>query len=204
MELPFSPSADRNKEPILEVLKKVLRPEDQRLLEVGAGTGQHAVYLAPFFPKMEWTPTEVAENLPLLRERIKQSGIPNITTPFRMTVGQDDFPIRTFDVILTINTFHIMHWKECKTFIKLISGRLQEGGKVLIYGPFNYNGKFTTPSNEEFDKALREKDPQSGVRNFEDVLNAMFKNGFELLKDVEMPSNNRMLVFRRLKFVSKR
>ena len=204
MELPFSPSADRNKEPILEVLKKVLRPEDQRLLEVGAGTGQHAVYLAPFFPKMEWTPTEVAENLPLLRERIKQNGIPNITTPFRMTVGQDDFPIRIFDVILTINTFHIMHWKECKTFIKLISGRLQEGGKVLIYGPFNYNGKFTTPSNEEFDKALREKDPQSGIRNFEDVLNAMFKNGFELLKDVEMPSNNRMLVFRRLKFVSKR
>ncbi|MFM6927755.1 MAG: DUF938 domain-containing protein, partial [Bdellovibrio sp.] len=69
MELPFSAAADRNKEPILEVLKKVLRPEDQRLLEVGAGTGQHAVYLAPFFPKMEWTPTEVAENLPMLRER---------------------------------------------------------------------------------------------------------------------------------------
>lgn len=203
MELPFSASADRNKEPILEVLKKVIRPEDHRLLEVGAGTGQHAVYLAPFFPRMEWTPTEVAENLPMLRERIKQSGIPNITTPFRMTVGQDDFPIRTFDVILTINTFHIMHWKECKTFMKLISGRLQEGGKVLIYGPFNYGGKFTTPSNEEFDKTLREQDPQRGIRNFEDVLNAMFKNGFELLKDNEMPSNNRMLVFRRLKFVRK-
>lgn len=203
MELPFSAAADRNKEPILEVLKKVLRPEDHRLLEVGAGSGQHAVYLAPFFPKIEWQPTEVAENLPILRERIKQSSIPNIKTPFKMTVGEDDFPIRTFDVILTVNTFHIMHWKECKTFIKLISGRLQEGGKVLIYGPFNYNGKFTTASNEEFDKSLREKDPQSGIRNFEDVFAAMIKNGFEMINDYEMPANNRMLYFRRLKFVRK-
>lgn len=203
MELPFSAAADRNKEPILEVLKKVLRPEDKSLLEVGAGTGQHAVYLAPFFPKMEWTPTEVAENLPMLRERISQSGVRNIKTPFRMIVGQDDFPIRTFDVVLTINTFHIMHWKECKSFIKLISSRLDKGGKVLIYGPFNYNGKFTTPSNEEFDKSLRANDPQSGIRNFEDVLGTMFKNDFELLQDFEMPSNNRLLVFRRLKFVRK-
>lgn len=204
MEIPFSAAADRNKEPILEVLKKVLRAEDKRLLEVGAGTGQHAIFLAPQFPKMEWTPTEVSENLPMLREAIKQAGIPNIKLPFRMKIGEDDFPIRTFDTVLTINTFHIMSWKECKTFMKLISGRLDEGSKVMIYGPFNYNGKFTTPSNEEFDKTLREKDPQSGIRNFEDVLAAMFKNGFELLKDYEMPANNRMLVFRRLKFVSKR
>jgi cyclopropane fatty-acyl-phospholipid synthase-like methyltransferase len=204
MEKPFSPAADRNKEPILEVLKKVLRPEDQHLLEVGAGTGQHAVYLAPFFPKMTWQPTEVSENLPMLKEAIKEAGVANIKTPYRLKIGDDDFPIRTYDAILTVNTFHIMHWKECKSFIKLISGRLQEGGKVLIYGPFNYNGKFTTPSNEEFDKSLKQNDPLSGIRSFEDVLAAMFKNGFELVKDYEMPANNRMLYFRRLKFVSKR
>lgn len=204
MELPFSAAADRNKEPILEVLKKVLRPEDEQLLEVGAGTGQHAVYLAPFFPYLDWTPTETAENLPMLRERIKQSDARNIKTPFKMTVGENDFPIRTYDVILTVNTFHIMSWKECKTFIKLISGRLEEGGKVLIYGPFNYNGKFTTPSNEGFDKSLRERNPQSGIRSFEDVLSAMYKNGFEFIKDYEMPANNRMLYFRRLKFVKKK
>ncbi|WP_413578005.1 DUF938 domain-containing protein [Bdellovibrio sp. HCB290] len=204
MEIPFSPAADRNKEPILEVLKKVLRAEDQRLLEVGAGTGQHAIYLAPFFPKMEWQPTEVSENLPMLKAAIKEANIPNIKTPYRMKVGEDDFPIRTYDVILTVNTFHIMSWKECKTFMKLISGRLQEGGKVLIYGPFNYNGKFTTPSNEEFDKSLRAENPSHGIRAFEDVISAMFKNEFELLKDYEMPANNRMLVFRRLKFVGKR
>ncbi|WP_413294654.1 DUF938 domain-containing protein [Bdellovibrio sp. HCB185ZH] len=204
MEKPFSPAADRNKESILEVLKKVLRPEDQVLLEVGSGTGQHAIYFAPFFPKTTWQPTEVSENLPMLKEAIKEAGIRNIRTPYRLKIGEDDFPIRTYDAILTVNTFHIMHWKECKSFIKLISARLQEGGKVLIYGPFNYNGKFTTPSNEEFDKTLKEKDPLSGIRSFEDVLAAMFKNGFELVKDYEMPSNNRLLYFRRLKFVSKR
>ncbi|WP_413560589.1 DUF938 domain-containing protein [Bdellovibrio sp. HCB209] len=204
MEKPFSPAADRNKEPILEVLKKAIRPENHRLLEVGSGTGQHAIYLAPFFPKLEWQPTEVSENLQSLKAAIKEANIPNIKTPYRMKVGEDDFPIRTYDVILTVNTFHIMGWKECKTFMKLISGRLEEGGKVLIYGPFNYNGKFTTPSNEAFDKSLREANPSSGIRNFEDVLSAMFKNGFELLNDYEMPANNRMLLFRRLKFVSKR
>ncbi|QDK39368.1 DUF938 domain-containing protein [Bdellovibrio sp. NC01] len=204
MDLPFSAAADRNKEPILEVLKKVLRPDDHRLLEVGSGTGQHAVYLAPFFPKIEWQPTEVAENLSMLRERIKQANVPNIATPFKLKVGEDDFPIRTFNVILTINTFHIMSWKECKTFMKLISARLEQGDKVLIYGPFNYNGKFTTPSNEEFDKSLKENDPQSGIRNFEDVFAAMTKNDFELINDYEMPANNRMLYFRRMKFVRKK
>jgi hypothetical protein len=95
-----------------------------------------------------------------------------------------------------------MHWKECKTLIKLLSGRLQEHGKVIIYGPFNYNGQFTAPSNEEFDKSLRQNDPLSGIRSFEDVNKAMAKQGFELVKDYEMPANNRMLVYNRLKFVS--
>lgn len=204
MEIPFSAAADRNKDPILNVLKEVIRFEDRNLLEVGAGSGQHAVYMAPFFPKMDWTPTEINENLAQLRERIKQSKISNIVTPYRMKVGDDDFPIRTYDIILTVNTFHIMHWKECKTFIKLVSGRLQEGGRVLIYGPFNYESKFTSESNEEFDKFLKKNDPQSGIRSFEDILSAMVKNGFELIKDYEMPANNRLLAFRRLKFVSKR
>ncbi|MFS4460123.1 DUF938 domain-containing protein [Bdellovibrio sp. HCB2-146] len=200
MEIPHSEAAERNKEPILRVLKEVIRPNHQRLLEIGAGTGQHAVYLAPFFPHLDWTPTEQAENLPMLKRRIEQARIPNITTPFKLRIGENDFPIRTFDIVLTINTFHIMHWKEVKTFIKLVSGRLQEGGLVVIYGPFNYGGKFTTPSNEAFDKTLKEKDPLSGLRGFEDVLKAFAKNEFELLKDYEMPSNNRMLVFSRLKF----
>lgn len=204
MELPYSAAAERNKEPILKVLKEVIRRQHKRLLEIGAGTGQHAIYLAPFFPHLEWTPTELPENLSPLARRVHEIKIPNIRQPHAFEVGQDDFPIQTYDVVFTANTFHIMHWKECKSLIKLLSIRLSEGGKVVIYGPFNYNGQFTSPSNEEFDKSLREKDPLSGIRSFEDVNKAMIKHGFELVEDYEMPANNRTLVFNRLKFVSKR
>ena len=202
MEIPSSPAAERNKEPILSVLKQVLRGTHKRLLEVGAGTGQHALYFAPQFPHMQWTATERGENMVMLNRRVQEAFIPNLTPPFKLEIGVDDFPKFTFDVILTINTFHIMHWKEVKTFIKLCAGRLQEGGKVVIYGAFNYGGQFTAPSNEAFDKSLKEQDPLRGIRNFEDVCGAFEKNGFALERDFEMPSNNRMLVFTRLKHVS--
>ncbi len=202
MDSPFSPAAERNKEPILKVLKEVIRPQHKRLLEIGAGTGQHAIFMAPFFPKLEWTPTEQAENLSMLAKLVHESGVPNIRQPHKFQVGPDDFANFTYDLIFTANTFHIMHWKECKTLMRLASIRLQENGKVLIYGPFNYDGKFTSPSNEEFDNSLRERDPLSGIRSFEDVQRAMVKQGFELQKDYEMPANNRLLVFNRLKFVS--
>lgn len=93
-----------------------------------------------------------------------------------------------------------MHWKECKSLIKQFGGRLREGSRVVIYGPFKYGGNFTSPSNEEFDQSLKARDPLSGIRNFEDVNNAMIKNGFELMMDVPMPANNQTLVYKRLKF----
>lgn len=204
MEMFFSPAADRNKEPILKVLKQVIRPQHRRLFEIGAGTGQHAIYMAPFFPDLDWTPTEREENLSVLAKAVHESLVPNIRQPHKFLVGPDDFANFTYDIIYTANTFHIMHWKECKTLMKQVSTRLQENGKVVIYGPFNYDGKFTSPSNEEFDKALRAKDPLSGIRAFEDVNKAMIKNGFELVKDHEMPANNRMLVYNRLKYVPKK
>lgn len=203
MEIPFSEAADRNKEPILKVLKDVIRKNHVRLLEVGAGTGQHAVFFAPQFPNLLWTATEQGENLKVLNRRLQEANIYNLTSPHKLKVGEDSIPNRTYDVVFTANTFHIMHWKECKTLMKELSGALQEGGLVVIYGPFNYGGKFTSVSNEEFDKYLKSNDPSSGIRSFEDVANAMTKHGFELVKDYEMPANNRTLVFRRLKFVGK-
>lgn len=173
--------------PILNVLKQIIRRQHKRLLEIGAGTGEHAIYLAPFFPHMEWTPTELPESLSPLARRVHESKIPNIRQPHSFEVGQDDFPIQTYDVVFTANTFHIMSWKECKTLIKLLSIRLSEGGKVVIYGPFNYNSQLTSP-----------------FRAFEDVNKAMLKHGFELVQDYEMPDSNHMLVYSRLKFVSKR
>lgn len=170
-------------------------------MEVGSGTGQHAVYFAPFFPWLEWYPTDVAANLAGMKLWFDEYRIPNIQKPQRVEVGKDELPKLKFDLIFTANTFHIMHWKECKSLMKMFGGRLREGAGVVIYGPFKYEGKFTSESNEEFDRELKAKDPLSGIRSFEDVNNAMVKNGFELEMDVDMPANNRTLVFRRLKHV---
>ena len=203
-EKPYSPACDRNKEPILEILKQVITKDDRRLLEIGSGTGQHAVFLAPHFPQVEWYPTDVTANLKGISMWMAESDARNVQKPARMEVGKDELPKLKFDLIFTANTFHIMGWKECKSLIKQFGGRLREGARVVIYGPFKYGGNFTSPSNEEFDGMLKEKNPSSGIRNFEDVNNAMVKNGFELEMDEAMPANNQMLVYRRLKFVSGR
>ncbi len=199
-ERPYSPACETNKDPILNVLKDVITLEDRRLLEIGSGTGQHAVYFAPHFPQVEWYPTDVSASLKGMSLWFHEHQIRNIQKPSRLEVGKDELPKLKFDLIFTANTFHIMHWKECKSLIKMFGGRLREGSRVLIYGPFKYDGQFTSVAHEELDQELKAKDPSSGIRAFEDVNNAMIKNGFELILDVDMPENNQMLVYNRLKF----
>nr|AGU12003.1 Protein of unknown function DUF938 [uncultured organism] len=203
MEIPFSPASDRNKEPILKVLQEVLTLNTGRILEIGAGTGQHAVYMSPYFPQLKWTMSDRAEVVPALKRVVEEANLRNLTPPFKLEIGVDDVAKFIYDIIYTANTFHIMSWKECKTLIKLAGHRLPEEGRFIVYGPFNYDQKFTSESNEAFDKSLRERDPASGIRAFEDVDRAMVKNGFALVKDYEMPANNRVLVYKRLKFVRK-
>lgn len=204
MDKPYSAACDRNKEPILEVLQQTILPSDRRLLEIGTGTGQHAVFLAPFFPQVEWHPTDLTTNIPGMSLWFKEAQIPSIQKPVRLDVSKDDFPKLKFDVVFTANTLHIMHWKDCKAFMKLLGNRLREGSRAVFYGPFKYKGEYTSASNAEFDQTLKARDPLSGIRAFEDVNNNMLKNGFELVHDYEMPANNRMLVYSRLKFVSSR
>ncbi len=122
----------------------------------------------------------------------------------RLDVAKDDFPKLRFDVVFTANTFHIMSWKDCKSFIKLLGHRLREGSRAVFYGPFKYNGEYTSESNKEFDAMLKTRDPQSGIRAFEDINTNMMKQGFELVEDYEMPANNHCLVYVRLKFEPKR
>lgn len=204
MNKPTSDACDRNREPILKVLQDFITRDDRRLLEIGSGTGQHAVYLAPHFPQLAWYPTDVSGKLKGIKLWMHEAGTPNIQPPVRLEVGKDDFPKVKFDVVFTANTFHIMHWKEGKSLIKLLGHRLREGSRAIFYGPFKYEGQFTSPSNEAFDRNLKQSDPLSGIRSFEDVNNAMIKNGFELIADVDMPANNQMLIYSRLKFVSER
>jgi cyclopropane fatty-acyl-phospholipid synthase-like methyltransferase len=132
---------------------------------------------------------------------MSEAKLRNVIKPVRLDVKTDDFPKLRFDLVYTANTFHIMSWKDCKSCMKLMGNRLREGARAVIYGPFKYNGEFTSESNAAFDLSLKECDPTSGIRAFEDVNKAMEKNGFELVEAHEMPANNRVLVYRRLRFV---
>ena len=115
--------------------------------------------------------------------------------PIDYEVGVDKFPLKNVDLVYSANTFHIMSWKQVKTLIKEMGKVLISGNRVLVYGPFNYRGEYTSKSNEEFDFMLKQRDPKSGIRNFEEVKKQMDDKGFRLLKDYEMPANNRLLAF---------
>lgn len=195
----FSPAADRNKEPILDVLKEYIVGKG-KLLEIGSGNGQHAVYFAEYFKNLTWITSDVKARQKDIKAWITESGLKNIQGPKVLQVGKDDFPKEPVNYVFTANTVHIMSWKEDKSLFKLLGKRLREGSLVFIYGPFNYGGKFTSESNENFNLWLKEINEKSGIRNFEDVLQVMNKVGFKILKDHEMPANNRMLVFERLPF----
>lgn len=192
---------DRNKDPILGVLKEVINGESLRILEIGSGEAQHAAYFAKHFKNIVWTTSDVEAQHPAIVKTLSQAKLSNLRGPLKFEIGKDDFPRYTYDIVFTANTFHIMNWKQCKNLMKMLGNRMREGSQVIIYGPFNYGGKFTSESNSEFERWLKEKSPERGIRAFEDVNNNMVKNGFTLYKDYEMPANNRLLVYTRLLYV---
>lgn len=195
-----SPS-QRNKDPILKVLKEVITEDDKRILEIGSGSAEHAIYFALNLKNIIWTTSDVAAEQANLRSILEKVKIPNLRGPLTFEIGQDHFPKYNYDIVFTANTFHIMSWKQCKNLMKILGNRLREGGQVIIYGPFNYNGQFTSESNAVFDQWLKQQNPERGIRSYEDINKNMAKNGFVLFKDYEMPANNRMLVFTRLVFM---
>ena len=192
---------DRNQAPIFEILKELVGNDSVRIFEIGSGSAQHATYMAAKLENVVWTTSDVLANLPAIKETLAKAKIENIKGPFSYEVGKDNFPKTPFDIVFTANTFHIMSWKQCKTLMKELGTKLREGSQVIIYGPFNYNGTFTSESNANFNNWLKERNPESGIRSFEDVNANMIKNGFALYKDYEMPANNRTLVYTRLEFI---
>ena len=198
----YSPSVGRNREVILQVLKQYLSKGD-RVLEIGSGTGEHAVYFGQELSGLHWVTSDQKENHQKIKEWLKFAALKNVHGPETLKIGVDDitdFSTKPFTHIFTANTLHIMSWKECKSLFKMCGKRLRESSLVIFYGPFNYNGDYTSESNKAFDQSLKERNQKSGIRSFEDVEAAMKKSGFKLLKDHEMPANNRLLVFERLAF----
>lgn len=195
-----APSVARNRGPILEILSLYIKEEKGTLLEIGSGTGEHAIYFAPKFPKLSWVCSDQQENHEVIKAWIEEGNDKNIIGPKSLKIGEDDFPKMSFQYVFTANTLHIMSWKEVKTLIKLIGKRLRQDSLVFIYGPFNYNGEFTSDSNKQFNEWLKQRNPESGIRDFEKVKDLMAKAGLSLEFDHEMPANNRLLVFKRQKF----
>jgi len=192
--LPFSAACERNKDPILEVLR-VRFADRTQILEIGSGTGQHAVYFARQLGHLAWHPTEQLAYLTDLTERVKAEAPANLRAPTVLDVRQAVWPVRGADAIFTANTLHIMSWPEVMALFKGIATVLAPGGVLCIYGPFRYAGRYTSESNEEFDRMLQERDPESGLRDIEAVSLLADQYGLHLDADHDLPAYNRLLAF---------
>lgn len=194
-EKPFAPSCERNQQVIFDVLKSIIKPGDKNILELGSGTGQHAVFMAPQLPALTWHTSELLGNHTGIKQWLAESDAQNIQPPLHYQAGTTAFPNTDADVVMTVNTLHIMSWDCVNALISDAGQHLKVGARVLIYGPFNYGGEFTSKSNAEFDVWLKNKGALSGIRDFEAVCDLFQKENIQLLKDVTMPANNRCLVF---------
>ncbi|MFC5578858.1 DUF938 domain-containing protein [Lysobacter niabensis] len=195
LDKPHAPSCDRNRDPILAVLEAHFA-ECRRVLEIGSGTGQHAVYFAAAMPWLTWQCSDVAENLPGIRMWLEESQLANTPAPIELDVT-GAWPQARFDGVFSANTLHIMGWAQVEACFARLPQVLADTATVAVYGPFNYGGAYTSASNREFDAWLKARDPDSGIRDFEAVDALARAIGLRLVADVGMPANNRTLVWRR-------
>jgi len=196
MILELSAACERNKAPILGVLAVELA-DCRGVLEIGSGTGQHAVYFSAKLPSLIWQPSDTPEYLPTLRERIAREGGPNLRPPLELDVRRHPWPLACTDGLFSANTLHIMSWSSVQQFFHGVGSVLSPGGVLCVYGPFRYSGRYTSESNADFDQFLRARDPQSGIRDFEQVDDLARAQGLRLAADHAMPANNQTVVWRR-------
>ena len=192
---PFSAACERNREPILAVLRSHFA-DRRRVLEVGSGTGQHAVHFAAALPQLVWQTSDRPEWLPGIRLWLAEAGLPNTPPPIELDV-RGPWPGERFDAVFSANTLHIMGWPEVEALFAGLPAVLADDARLTIYGPFNYGGCFTSASNAAFDAGLRADAPKRGIRDFEAVDALARGIGFELVEDLAMPANNRCLSWRR-------
>ena len=196
MEKPFAESSEQNKLPILEVLQ-VRFAAPGRVLEIGSGTGQHAVFLAEQLPHLTWQPSDVAANLPGICLWCDEAQLANVQPPLVLDVVHDVWPGGPMDYVFSANTTHIMHWHMVEAMFAGIGRVLKADGAFCLYGPFNRDGGYTSESNARFDQWLKQRDPASGIRDLE-ALEALAANaGMRLVEAIPMPANNFILHWKR-------
>lgn len=193
---PYSESCEQNQVPILKILQKML-VNQQHILEIASGTGQHAVYFGRALPHLTWQTSELSQNHPGILAWLDEAKLFNVLPPVVIDVNDSQWPIETADTVFNANTVHIISWPEVERMFAGIARVLSAGGILCLYGPFNYEGKFTSESNARFDAWLKSRNRNSGVRDFEAINRLAETHGLFLLRDVTMPSNNRTLIWQR-------
>ncbi len=193
---PYSESCEQNREPILSVIQPLFADLNQ-ILEIGSGTGQHAVYFAARMPHLIWHTSDCAEYHAGIRLWLEEAALPNVRDPLHLDVARCSWPALDVDGVFSANTAHIMHWPEVEAMFAGVGDLLPAGGLFVLYGPFNYQGRFTSDSNARFDSWLKQRDPAMGVRDFEALDALASQAGLQLMNDFEMPANNRILCWQR-------
>ena len=193
-----APAAERNKDPILAVLRRVL-PETGLVLEIASGTGQHIVHFAAALPRLAWQPSDPDPEMRVsIAAWIAETGLPNVRQPLAIDVRDEQWPVEHADAVLAVNMVHIAPWTATLGLIRGAGRLLPARGALILYGPYKRGGSHTAPSNKAFDAQLRASNPEWGVRDLEAVVDAARLQGIELEEVVEMPANNLTVVFRRL------
>ena len=194
---PHSPATERNRGPILAVLQRHFA-DRRRVLEIGSGSGEHAVHFAAAMPWLQWQCSDLADGLPGIRAWLDEAGLSNTPAPVALDVAASWPAVGRFDAVFSANTLHIMAWDQVERMFEGLDVVLEDGAVVVVYGPFNYRGAYTSDSNAAFDQWLKQADPRRGIRDVEAVLGLAEGIGLELVEDVGMPANNRCLVWRRV------
>ena len=163
------------------------------VLEIGSGTGQHAIYFAEKMPHLTWQTSDCLSNLDGINMWLADTELTNVLPPLELNVSHSQWPQLKVDAVFTANAIHIMQQQDVVNLINGVGKLLKQGGSYVIYGPFNYNGLYTSKSNENFDHWLKQRDPLSGIKNFEEIESLANSNNMQLVTDYEMPANNRIL-----------
>jgi len=194
-----APAAERNREPILAVLRRAF-PQRGTVLEIASGTGQHVAYFAAALPALRWQPSESDDELlASIAAWAHAERTTNVAAPIKLDVTAHPWPVPVVDAMFNANMIHIAPWTACLGLMRGAGAHLAEGGTLAVYGPFKIGGVHTAPSNAEFDVDLRRRDPAWGVRDLDDVIEAARAQGLAFEERVAMPANNQTLIFRRVR-----
>lgn len=193
---PFSQACENNKDPILSVLRQIWSTACD-VLEVGSGTGQHAVHFAAHLPHLRWQPSDKAENIPGMKTWFDEAQLDNIREPLVLDVEDAPWPVTEIDTVFTANTLHIMSWEYVQIFFNRLGEYLMDGGEFVSYGPFNKHGQYTSDSNARFDIWLQQQNPASAIRDMDALEDLARQYKITLMDEIDMPANNKILIWQK-------